>query len=214
MSIGLCGGHRTGKTTLAKEYAKKFKIPFVETSVSAIFRELGLDPAVTYDFATRLMIQEEILKRIDAKLADYGGEEFITDRTPIDFIGYTLADAIGDRVPDDCQDRLRKYVNDCFDVTNRRFSSIFLIQPGIRLVREEGKAAMNEAYIEHLNSLILGLTVDERLKSYHFYIPRNVTELDERVMAIKTSVERIKIRSTVELADLAGMRGSMSMVLH
>ena len=211
MGAGLCGGHRTGKTTLAKEYAKKYGVSFVETSVSAIFRELGYDPAVTYDFATRLMIQEEILKRIDAKLADYGGEDFITDRTPIDFIGYTLADAIGDRVPDDCQDRLRKYVNDCFEVTNKRFGTIFLIQPGIQLVQEDGKAAMNEAYIEHLNSLILGLTVDERLKSYHFYIPRNVTEISERITAVRTALDRTKLRAAAELMDL---RESASYHVH
>src|SRR3569832_345872 len=65
--IGLCGAHRTGKTSLAKAYAKKHGIAFMETSVSAIFKELGLDPAASFDFKTRLDIQEVILERLDAK---------------------------------------------------------------------------------------------------------------------------------------------------
>src|SRR3569832_863688 len=64
--IGLCGAHRTGKTSLAKAYAKKHGIAFMETSVSAIFKELGLDPAASFDFKTRLDIQEVILERLDA----------------------------------------------------------------------------------------------------------------------------------------------------
>jgi hypothetical protein len=107
---------------------------------------------------------------------------------------YTLADAIGDRVPAGCHERLAKYVNACFDVTNRRFGMVFLIQPGIALVDEPGKAAMNASYIEHLNSLIFGLTVDERLSSQHFYMPRAVLDFNERLTALSSSVERSRGR--------------------
>lgn len=199
--IGLCGAHRSGKTTLAKLFAQKHKIAFVETSVSAIWRELGYDPATTYDFGTRLMIQEEILKRVDFVLSQYAGGEFITDRTPIDMAAYTLADAIGDRVPPTMQKRLAKYVEDCFHSTNRRFGMVLLIQPGIPLIDEPGKAPINEGYIEHLNSLILGLTVDERLKPAHFYMPRSVTDIDERVGALESAVLRAKGKAVSEIGE-------------
>jgi len=190
--IGLCGAHRCGKTTLAREYADRNHVPFVETSVSAIFRELGYDPAVTYDFETRMTIQEEILVRIDKRLGEFAGTEFITDRTPIDMAAYLLAEAVGDSVPDHVQYRVERYVAACFGVTNRRFGVIVLVQPGIQLVHEEGKAAMNTAYIEHLNSLMLGLSCDERLHSANFYLPRATTDLGRRIKALEASVARSK----------------------
>lgn len=199
--IGLCGAHRTGKTSLARLYAQKTGIKFVETSVSAIFRDLGYDASVTYDFDTRLTIQEEVLKRVDAIYAEHAGTDFITDRTPIDMAAYLLADAIGDRVPPDCQVRVAQYVNNCFESTNKRFGLILLVQPGIPLVEEQGKAAMNVAYIEHLNSLMFGLTVDERLTSHNYYMPRHVLDLDRRFQALQASIERSRGRVNAEFAD-------------
>ena len=199
--IGLLGSHRCGKTTLAKLYAEKAGIKFVETSVSAIFRDLGYDASVTYDFETRLTIQEEVLKRVDAIYAKHAGTDFITDRTPLDMAAYLLADAIGDRVPQDCQVRVAQYVNNCFESTNKRFGLVLLVQPGIPLVHEEGKAAMNVAYIEHLNSLMFGLSVDERLTSHNYYMPRHVLDLDMRLQALTASIERSKGRVNAEFAD-------------
>jgi hypothetical protein len=209
--IGLVGSHRCGKTSLARQYALKHGIPFLETSVSAIWRELGYDPSALYDFETRLTIQERILERVDAKFAEFSGREFITDRTPLDMAAYLIGDAIGDRVPDSCQERVKKYVADCFEATNRRFGVVILIQPGIPLVKEEGKAAMNEAYIEHLNSLMLGLTCDERLRSCNFYLPRAVVDMDRRIGALEAAIGRAK--ATVVL-DYKNQKDQGELVLH
>lgn len=188
---GLCGAHRTGKTTLARAYAQKHGAAFLETSVSAIFRDLGYDPAAVFDFSTRLTIQEEVLKRVDAVYARVDpSANVITDRTPLDMLGYTLAEAIGDSVQHEDQVRLANYARDCFDVTNKRFSTIVLVQPGIVLEPAAGKAVLNPAYIEHLNSLILGLTVDERLRVAHFYLPRHVLSLEGRIGAVENAVGR------------------------
>ncbi len=189
--IGLCGGHRTGKTSLAKAYAEKHGIAFVETSVSAIFRDLGYDPADTFDFKTRLDIQHEVLVRVDSIYGELNPmDTAITDRTPLDMLAYTMAEAIGKTVRAQDQKRFEEYTRRCFEVTNRRFGTVILVQPGIPLVKTRGKAALNVAYIEHLNSLILGLSVDERLKAAHFYLPRRVVDLDERVGAVGAAVGR------------------------
>ena len=79
----------------------------------------------------------------------------------------------------------------CFEITNRRFSTVILVQPGISLVKAKGKAALNEAYIEHLNTLILGLTVDERLKVPHFYLPRRCLEMADRVSSVEGALGRV-----------------------
>lgn len=196
--IGLCGAHRTGKTTLARAYAEKHGLEFVQTSLSAIFKDMGYDPAEKFDFATRLTIQEEILRRTDRMYAAVGPKPAITDRTPVDYIAYTMGDAIGDAVPEDQQARFKKYVQNCIDVTNKRFGVLLVVQPGIPVVAEEGKAALNHAYIEHLNSIILGLSVDERIKAAHFYIPRHMTGMEDRIAALDFAVNRAKKRAELE----------------
>jgi hypothetical protein len=191
MGVGLVGAHRTGKTSLAKAYALKTGAKFLETSVSAINRELGFDCTKEHSFAERLDHQEKILVRLDAVYEAHVGVDYITDRTPLDLIAYTVAEAINDRVAEEDQERLARYVQDCIDVTNRRLGVVVLVQPGIPIVAEEGKAAANRAYIEHLNSLMLGLTVDERVKCAHFYLPRRLMTLNQRVEALEFSVGRV-----------------------
>ncbi|MEB0029145.1 hypothetical protein QN372_00130 [Undibacterium sp. RTI2.1] len=190
--IGLLGSHRTGKTTLAKVYAEKHDLIFVETSVSSIFKQMGLDPAAKFKFKERLEIQEEVLRsveeiynRIDPSVSA------IADRTPLDMLAYTMSEAIGDSVGKREQAKFASYVRRCFEVTNRRFSSLILVQPGIPVIAMQGKAIANEAYMEHLNSLMLGLSLDERIKVPHFYIPRGVLSLEGRVTALDGAVNMV-----------------------
>lgn len=199
--IGLAGAHRTGKTTLARAYAEKHGLEFVQTSASEVFKEFGMNPATRYAFDTRLTIQEEILKRFDQQYAAVGARPAITDRTPLDMLAYTMAEATQDHVPDELQPRFKKYVQNCIDVTNKRFGVLLVVQPGIKIVAEEGKAALNDAYIEHLNSIILGLSVDERIKSAHFYIRRSMTSLEERLAALDFATERARKRAEAERED-------------
>jgi hypothetical protein len=165
----------------------------METSVSAIFKELGYDPAGKFDFSTRLMIQEVILERLDGMYALVKPEEeVIADRTPLDMLAYTLSECSGDAVSDADQARLKAYIDRCYAVCNKRFSTIFVVQPGIELVPAEGKAVANEAYIEQLNTLILGLTVGGRLKSAHYYLPRHYTALEDRLRAMEFALKTTK----------------------
>ncbi|MDQ3010100.1 MAG: ATP-binding protein [Acidobacteriota bacterium] len=178
MKIGLCGAHRTGKTTLAMELAKLKGAQFVRTRVSEIFKECGLHPAQPMDFATRLNIQIRIL---DACESDWqaAGENFITDRTPVDLMAYTLGDIQGETQVSYLE--FDRYVARCFEAANRFFDTLIIIQPGIPLTEAEGKAALNKAYIEHINSLVIGLCHDERLNCRLSRIDRKVIELSERI---------------------------------
>lgn len=198
MSIGLFGAQNTGKTTLARAYAEKHGLKFVETSVSAIFRELGLDSSkIPATFTERLAVQHEVLQRLDAMYERYAGEEVIFDRCPLDLLGYTLAEALPAAVTDADQITLAKYMQACFDVLNKRFMLVFLVQPGIAMEEREGRGALNAGYIEHLNSLMLGLSCDERTKIARFYLPREVLDLAERVARLGQVVERVKASSSL-----------------
>lgn len=176
-AIGLCGSHRSGKTTLAGLLAGKTGLPFIKTDTSGVFKKAGLDPAASMDFKTRLSIQNLVL---DAAIEQWDGAacSFITDRTPVDMIAYTMADVQGATQID--EQGFSSYVERCFDAANSFFKIIVVIQPGIPLVQAEGKAALNAAYLEHLNSLVLGLCADDRLAKPCLKIPRASLDLEER----------------------------------
>jgi len=189
MNIGLCGSHRTGKTTLAEAISQKSGMLFVKTSTSEVFKEHRLDPSKSMDFQKRLWIQHKILDAAE-KLWYAEKMQFITDRTPLDMTAYTLADIQGATDVDFCE--LEKYLERCFKTTNELFKILVLIQPGIPLMHEEGKAALNEGYLEHLNYLILGLCNDNRVKSRFVFLNRNVTTMEDRINLILNELDRIK----------------------
>jgi hypothetical protein len=181
MSIGLCGSHRTGKTTLAEIVSQRTGMPFVRTGTSEVFRQCGLDPSQPLDFDKRIWIQHRILDAAE-NIWSVAQGRFVTDRTPLDMAAYTLADIHG-TTKANFRD-LEVYLDRCFEATNRFFGTIVLIQPGIPLVHEEGKAALNEGYLEHLNYLMIGLCNDERVSSRFFCLPREMKAIDDRVNSI------------------------------
>lgn len=181
MNIGICGAHRTGKTTLAQALAAALAIPFIKTSVSQVFQKRGLDPAQPIDFGMRLAIQEEILNSAELiwQSAQQYYPRFISDRTPIDMMAYTLADIQGQTEVDTAQ--LSAYLARCWQLTNLFFSHLCVLPPAIPLVFEVGKAALNPAYIQHLHWLVLGLCHDPRTQGRIVLVPECLTALDDRV---------------------------------
>jgi hypothetical protein len=179
--IGLCGSHRTGKTTLGEAVARERNIPFVRTRVSDVFRQNSLHPSDSMDFNTRLQIQQRIIADSEAVWKSEKGD-FVTDRTPIDMMAYTLSDIQGATAADFHE--LEKYLTHCFEISNQIFTLLCVIQPAIPLVYEQGKAALNLAYMEHLNAVILGLCHDERLKCPAIVIRRECIRIEDRVAAV------------------------------
>ncbi|MBE9561952.1 MAG: AAA family ATPase [Proteobacteria bacterium] len=176
MKIGICGSHRTGKTTLAQAIANKTGTNLVKTDTNAVFIQQGLHPSQSLDFSTRLKIQKLI---IQAAVKIWQTDNFVTDRTPIDFMAYTLAEIQGDTEVDFVE--LEAYLTECFAVTNQIFSKLIVVQPAIPLVYETGKAALNKSYMEHLNIIVQGLCNDERLQCPTTIIPRDIVNLQKRV---------------------------------
>ena len=196
--IGLAGAHRTGKTTLAKRYAEEQGIPVVITTTAGVFAKHGLSPKEDYDFETRLMLQWDILESLKSAYSEIKGGVFITDRTPIDLMAYTLADVQRQTLNPSQEKELQKYLNACIDVANRHFSMILVIQPGIELVEDATKATLSSGYIEHLNSLVMGITVSESIRAQHFYIPRLTSDIDDRVNCVRYAMKKVVMNMNLE----------------
>jgi hypothetical protein len=179
--IGICGSHRTGKTTLAKNISQTLKIPFIPTQTNNVFAQHGLHPAQPLNFKTRLWIQQQVLASA-IELWQTQTDTYVTDRTPIDFIAYTLADIQGNTVDEFTQ--LENYLSDCFQATDEFFTQLIVIQPAIPLIQAPGKAALNRSYMEHLNILIQGLCHDERLHCPAYVIRRDIIDIQARIDTI------------------------------
>lgn len=185
--IGLAGSHRTGKTTLARMFSEEYKIPLAETSSTEVFRELGADPRADYDMKTRLVIQDKILESA-CNVYEALGHQFITDRTPIDMLAYTLADVQRANISEFETALLEKYMDRCFTATNKYFSILCVVQPGIPIVEDPGKAPANIMYMEHINGLVKGLVMHDDIAAYRLNMRRRMTDLDERLDALTATV--------------------------
>lgn len=184
-NIGLCGAHRTGKTTLAMELARLTGKQFVRTRVTEIFKQHGLHAAQQMDFETRLRIQYRILEACESDWQN-AASDFVTDRTPMDFLAYTLGDVQGKTEVNYAD--FDQYIERCFALTKTFFDVLVVLQPGIPLEHAEGKAALNKAYIEHVNSLVIGLCHDQRVESRVITLNREVIALDERIRTISAAL--------------------------
>ena len=187
--IGLVGPQRCGKSTLAQAFAQVHGIPFVQTGASEVFALLGKDPKVDYPVEERLAIQEAILFALERQYAAAAKltPVFIADRCPIDLASYMMADIQRSTLAGEpaIAAMVNDYVRRCLEATNRWFSTVVLVQPGIALVEAVEKAPACPANIEHINLIQSGLLLDDRLNARHYMIPRRCTDLQERVAALK-----------------------------
>ena len=194
MTIGFAGSHRTGKSTLARAFVEKNKdFKLVETGISGVYSRLGLDPKAMYPFKKRLEIQRHILDELVKQYRE-SGLLFVADRTPIDFIAYTLADIVRDNYDGSDDAELSAYIKDCYDATNIYFSVVLVVQPGIKVTEGVLKAPANMGYMEHINALVLGLTTDPRLNAMHFALNRGTTDLEARVAAVENVIRTCRER--------------------
>ena len=200
MTVGLCGSHRVGKTTLAEAFSNHSGLPLILTNVSAIVKALGVDVAKPMSFANRIDLQNAILDGLTLQWREEGA--FVTDRTPIDLLAYTTADITMD-VAASTEDWIKydNYARRCFHATNEHFSTLVVVQPGIPIVEAVDKAtgAINKAYMEHLNALAVGLAMDSRVEAYRCQINRNVLKLDARIEAVEKAWYR-----SLELSGMVG----------
>ena len=180
INIGLCGAHRTGKTTLAIALSKELETPFIQIGTSKIFSDHNLDAAKPMDFRTRIYIQRIILDHAE-KIWSEANESFICDRTPIDMMAYTLAEVQGKTLDEELECELADYLSDCQEVTEKYFSYLFLIPPAIPIIDEDGKASPSRGYIEHIHRLCVGFFHGSDRLQAGCRLARSLTDLDKRV---------------------------------
>ena len=185
-NIGLCGAHRTGKTTLAITLAKSLNMPFVPINTAEVFARFHESPKSILGIRLRLEVQEAILQ----KACDIWFEmdtPFISDRTTIDMAAYTLADIKGDTIiSPDTEFWVQQYLGNCRKATEKYFSYLVLIPPAIPIIPAAGKASLSKGYIEHVHTLCAGLWCDRHELISGAKLPREAVDLGDRVKFVES----------------------------
>lgn len=180
LGMGLTGAHRTGKTTLAKELCEINEAPLAASFASQVAADLGINLEVPMSFTTRLYFQEVLLDAYEALYASFDCL-FFADRTPIDLAAYLIAEVPNDLADPHMIERVGRYVERCFAVTEKYFCMVTMVQTGIPYRAEEGKPLPNNAYQEAINTIILGLLYDDRLEATIDVLPRSLIDHNERL---------------------------------
>lgn len=160
MMIGLIGVHGTGKTTLAQEVADKLGYHFCKTSTSDVYKRLGKDPAVRMTFDERLEVQYAILNELRVEWQSYAGENAITDRTPIDLMGYTLADVdTYDKLTEKQEAMLSYYLGNCLGTYVKFFDKLVVLpnQCFVEGSTDKLRANLSWGYSYKLDTILRGI---------------------------------------------------------
>lgn len=174
---------------------------FLECNVGDVCKREGIDPSQPMPFETRMALQNAILDHCEGLWAAEKRLHFFTDRTPIDFLMYTTADLAGHICLTDKEyDLYMDYRQRCFDATQRYFGALFVIQPGIPIEDPGDKptAALDRSYIEHLNSLAIGLLAAPEMNTPYYIMQREVLDLDERVSQILRTLAYVLKRHSIQ----------------
>lgn len=157
IGIGLCGAHRTGKTTLAKHFSQfNPQIPFIETSVGSVAsKKYGVDLNSKEDEKEFLNIQEFLIDELD-KIWQSHNYMFITDRTPIDIAAYTIIKTRYSQLFTDDSAQVERILNKCKKSLNKNFGLVIQVNLGISYVEEHGKPPTNKIYQQIHNDICLG----------------------------------------------------------
>lgn len=178
-SIGLCGAHRTGKTTLAIALSQRLNIPYIPIGTSNVFAQYNFHPSDKLDVRTRLFLRQKILEKAENIWVEIDEPSFICDRTPIDMMAYLLADVTNGELDRHTQDEIMSYFGECFRLTKRYFGKLVLVPLAIPFVPSDYKAANNEPLRFGLNYTISGIL--SALGVPYQKIPSDVVEIGDRV---------------------------------
>jgi hypothetical protein len=158
MLYGISGASGTGKTTLAKRVAEDLGITYMPTSITECAKKHGFDAVGMLTLPKRLELQLHLLED-HVEMICQAERPLIVDRTPIDMIGYMLAELdmhSHHRLTDKEIGQVEDYVNLCSDMTLKLYDYVFIVGQLDNYDVSATRPADNRAYQTHSQMIMLG----------------------------------------------------------
>lgn len=177
MLIAICGSQGSGKSTLIKELQQTFPdINLIDRKTArSILDEWGTTLQEVYQCnRTMMAFQDEILERkiADEQIATISNDIWITERTYIDLLAFTVAN-LG-RI-DGCSEWLNAYASKCIDNQNN-YDATFKLPAGKFEIEADGVRPTNPHYCNMIDTFM-----DKYLHTCDLYIHHvEHTNLQER----------------------------------
>ena len=159
MLYGVCGTHRSGKTTAAKLLAEQLGIEFLDSSFD-VAKKFGYNPVGRMSLKDRLAMQTLVLDDHVEKLKA-APRPLVTDRTPLDYFAYTLAQygmTSHEQADEQTMTAAWHFANKCLEETKTYYDMVFIMDPLTVYQVDPTKAtpAANPAFQLHIHALIHG----------------------------------------------------------
>lgn len=181
--IALSGSAGTGKTTLGRALAARWKVPYVPEGMRERI-ERGLDLHTLGHDALRALLWElweEQQHREDVALREVGG--FVSDRSPVDYLAFWLLYGF---FTDDAETRR---LEGAVEARLGTLDRVVVLPHGILPLQADGVRSSNPWIQLRYQSLVEGL-LHRRVAAEQLALLPALTALDERVSWVEDLVSR------------------------
>jgi hypothetical protein len=164
MLYGISGAHRSGKTTLARKISEDLNIEFYETSTTKVAREFGFDPCAPMTLSDRVALQVHLLNN-HLTMINKLPRPLIVDRTPLDFLGYTMGEFHMQShllVDPETLAIANTLIDQCLEATALNYDMVFFLSrlDGYAIDPTKSQPAENPVYQRHHAMLIQGALME------------------------------------------------------
>jgi hypothetical protein len=170
MSFGISGCHNSGKTTLAKGLSEALGMHLYLTDTTAVAKSIGIDPVAKLSDENRFALQEYLLEHFwetSQKLP----RPFVCDRTPLDYVAYTLSTLSHMHGDEQMGKRIATYIDRALWVTTNTFMSIIIVRELDGYEADPKRPPANVAYQRQTQLLIEGLAFGSLRHINRFIMP-------------------------------------------
>lgn len=160
MLYGICGSHRSGKTTLAQMLADELGIEFHRTQTTETARKYGFDPVGPMTLRERIGMQILLLGE-HIEMLESTPRPLIVDRTPIDFLAYTMCEfhMQSHKLTDpDVMQSAVEFAEACKAATTLYYDHLYYLEPLSFYTPDKTKATPepNPAFQQHFGYVMKG----------------------------------------------------------
>jgi len=192
--IHITGPSGTGKTTLARELSSALRLPYITTSAKNVWPEFGIEKHADAFKLDDLVFAEYQMAVVKDREIMIKNESFITDRSPVDNLVYTM-DSLASKP------NMVKYIDEIKKIVELHISMyvdllIYLPFTGSIELEDDG-ARITSPYYQHsitgLFNIVLGEILGTRIAQSNIHVLTYTSrDINFKVNSILNQIKRLE----------------------